>query len=160
MTFRFTYLFLLLATSLLWLTSCVITTETQPLRYVPSTDLAIPPPAQPINTIYRFFDCQKDMAEVLKNNIIEVEDELERDMENINFSDMNCYAVSTSKEVIDDFYDNMTTVVKDASYELTDEASLSVIGSDINIEFWESREKTKVLIYSGIGYFLVMNLVE
>jgi len=147
--------FYLLLFSLIWLTSCVPVRAPEPLRYVPATDLAVPAPAKLSNYIYGLVDC-RDAVGLLKANITEAEDYLDRSLQDMSFSNVNCYTLSSFK--MDIFYKEMTKVIGFADYELLDEMSISPTGTKISIEFWDGQEKTKVLVYSGSGDFVVMDV--
>ncbi len=155
MTYLFRTLLFLLFT--VWLVGCVPTREPQPIRYTPSTDLRVPSPAKLSNYIYGLVDC-RDAVGLLKANIVEAEGWLERSLQEVSFSDVNCYTLSSFK--MDIFYKDMAQVITDADYELRDELFISPTGTRISIEFWEGEAKTKVLVYSGSGDFVVMDIVE
>lgn len=141
----------------LLLVGCVPTRAPEPLRYTPATDLEIPAPAKASNYIYGIVDC-RDTVGLLRANTDDAEDLLNRNLQDMNFSDVNCYTLSSSE--MDRFYDKMTEVIENADYEMADEMSIYPLGTEIIIEFWESRDKNKVLIYSGSGDFIVMNSIE
>lgn len=139
------------------LVGCVPAREPQPIRYTPSKELKIPAPAKLSNYIYGLVDC-RDAVRLLKANIGEAENLVERSLQDINFSDVNCYTLSSFK--MDSFYKDMTEVITSADYELRDELFIYPTGTEIAIEFWEGKAKTKVLVYSGSGDFVVMDIDE
>ena len=139
------------------LVGCVPTREPQPIRYIPSTDLRVPSPAKLSNYIYGLVDC-RDAVGLLKANIGDAEDLLGRSLQDVSFSDVNCYTLSSFK--MDSFYKDMTKVMTNADYELRDELFIYPTGAEIIIEFWEGEGKTKVLVYSGSGDFVVMDIIE
>ncbi len=147
----------ILLSSVLFLVACVPIKEPEPLRYVPSKDLKIPAPAELSNYIYGIVDC-RDAEGLLKANLPDAEELLGRSLQTLRFSDVNCYTLSSFK--MDNFYKEMTRVIETDDYELQDALSIYPTGTEIVIEFWKSGEKTKGLVYSGTGDFIVMDVSE
>lgn len=155
-TKKITRLGSLLLFGVLLLNAC-ITIGPQPLSYRLATDLEIPSPAIPSNTVFVIIHCN-NVVGILKDNIELAENALERDLTNLNFSEVNCYRMSRSE--MNQFYDDMTGVIEIADYDLSEETFIDTETTKITIELWETREKTKILVYLDVGNFVVATLTE
>ena len=139
------------------LLSACITIGPQPLSYRLATDLAVPSPAIPSNTVFVIIHCNSVVG-ILKDNIELAENALEKNLDDLNFSEVNCYRMSRSE--MNKFYEAMTEVVQDADYRLSEKTFIDTETTKITIEFWEGREKTKLLVYLDVGNFVVATVTE
>ncbi len=146
----------LLVFGALLLNAC-ITIGPQPLSYRLATDLAIPSPAIPSNTVFVIIHCN-NVVGILKDNIELAENALERNLGDLSFSEVNCYRMSRSE--MNQFYADMTEVVEEADFKLSEETFIDTETTKISIEVWESLVKTKILVYLDVGNFVIATLTE
>lgn len=146
----------LLILGTLLLNAC-ITIGPQPLSYRLATDLAIPSPAIPSNTVFVIIHCNHVVG-ILKDNIELAEDAIERDLKNLDFSEVNCYRMA--REEMNQFYADMTEVIKNEDFDLSENTYIDTDTTKITVELWESKVKTKILVYLDVGNFVVATVSE
>jgi len=148
---------LVLGTLLTLVLNACITIGPQPLSYALATDLAIPSPAIPSNTVFVIIHCN-NVVGILQDNIGLAENALERNLEDLKFSEVNCYRMA--RKEMNQFYDDMTQVITEEDFKLSENTFIDTETTKITVELWENEWKTKILVYLDVGNFVVATVSE